>query len=159
VALTVVLAVGCSSSKGSSSTATTLTTVTPATPGVTGAAGPSTTTPSFSGSKNSKYCNLARQFSSTLNPNLSGDPKTLFQQFDSLASQYLALVPPEIKGDAQTVIGAIRQLETKIKAVNYDLTKLAPADLAPVQDPKFTASANRIDAYDSQVCGLTTTTT
>ncbi len=118
-----------------------------------------TTAPSFSGSKNSKYCNLARQFSQTITPGVSNDPKTLFQKFDSVLPEYLAAVPSAIKADSQAVIAVFQQLETRLKSVNYDYTKLGPADLALVQDPKFTAALNRLSAYDAQVCGLTTTTT
>jgi hypothetical protein len=102
---------------------------------------------------------LARQLSQSFNPNLSADPKALFQQFDALSAQYLAAVPPEIKDAANTVVGTLRQLETSFRAVNFDVTKLKATDLAPVQDPNFTAAGQRIDAYDGQVCGLTTTPT
>jgi hypothetical protein len=157
VAGAAVLVAGCG---GKSSSNTTATTISGATATTGGGAPASSTVPSFSGPKNSKYCDLARQFSQTINPNLSsGDPKTLFQQFDALSAQYLAVVPSVIKGDANTVINAIRQLETAFKTANYDVTKIQAADLAPVQDPKFTVSANRINAYDSQVCGITTSTT
>jgi hypothetical protein len=156
VAVTVVLVAACGGKGSSSGTATT---VPPATTALSATVSTSSTAPSFSGSKNSKYCDLARQFSQTINPNLSSDPKALFQQFDSLSAQYLAVVPSAIKADANAVITAIRQLETAFRTANFDVTKINPADLASVQDPKFTAAANRIDAYDSQVCGITTSTT
>jgi predicted negative regulator of RcsB-dependent stress response len=144
------LALAACSGGGSTSTATTVT---------TGLGISTTTVPKFSGSASSKYCSVARQFSQVAQANLASDPKTLFQEFDTLASQYLAVVPAVIKADANTLVSAIEQLETAVKAVNYDLTKISPAALAPVQAPMFTAAANRIDAYDSQVCGLTTTST
>lgn len=155
VAVTVILVAGCG---GGSSTASTSTTTTGATGATTGG-NTSTTSPSFSGSKNSKYCNLARQFLQTTSVNPSGDTKTAFQQFDALVAQYLAAVPSDIKADAETLVNDIKQLEVAVKAANYDFTKLKPADLAPLQDPKFAAASNRIDAYDSQVCGITTSTT
>jgi hypothetical protein len=132
---------------------------TPTTTATTGGGITTTSVPKFSGSASSRYCGVARQFSQVAGANLSNDPKTLFQEFDSLATQYLAVVPSEIKTDATTVVDAIRQLETAFKAANYDVTKINPASLAPVQDPKFGAATNRIDAYDTQVCGLTTSTT
>jgi hypothetical protein len=153
-ALGLVLVAGCASKGKSSTTGTTA-----ATTGTTGLGIATTTTPNFSGSKNSKYCTVARQFSSVDVSKLSSDPRALFQTFDSLASQFQSVVPSEIKADADTVINAIKQLETAVKAVNYDFTKVDPKALAPIQDPKFTAATNRIDAYDTQVCGLTTSTT
>jgi hypothetical protein len=130
-----------------------------ATPTTAGSAGGSTTVPFFTGSANSAYCSLARQFGQTLNPNTSSDPKVLFQQFDSLSSQLLITVPSPIKDDATTVVNALKQLETAFRAANFDATKIKPTDLAPVEDPKFTDATTRIDAYDSQVCGITTSTT
>jgi hypothetical protein len=123
-------------------------------------AGTTTTTiPTFTGSASSQYCVLARQFSTAINPNLSGDPKTLFQQFDTFATQFVALVPAPIKADAGTVVSALRQLETAFQAVNYDATKINAAALAPLQSPAFTAATYRIDAYDTQVCGIAPPTT
>jgi hypothetical protein len=154
MAATVVLFSACSG-KGSSATVATTTTPTAA----AGAPDTATTTPSFSGSKNSKFCNLARQFSQSLTPQLASNPKAGFQQFDTYSSQFLAAAPSEIKSDAQTVFTGIRQIEARLTALNYDTTKLTAADLAPLQDPKFTTALNRINAYDTQVCGLTTAST
>ena len=144
-----VLLAGCS---GKSSSSSSNTTTPPAT-----TAGGSTTVPSFVGSSSSAYCNLARQFSQTLNPT-SGDPKSLFAQFDTVSDRFQSTAPSAIKADADVVIGALKKLEMSFKNANYDVTKIMPADLAPIQDPKFTASTARIDAYDTQVCGLTTPT-
>ncbi len=75
-----------------------------------------------------------------------------------MSDRFQATAPSAIKADADTVIGALKKLETSFKNANYDVTKIQPTDLAPMQDPKFTASTARIDAYDSQVCGITTPT-
>ena len=144
-AIGLVVLAGCGG-KGSSSTATTK-------------SGSSTTAPSFSGSKNSKYCDLARQFSGTISGSLSSDPRVLFQEFDTLAGQFVSVAPSQIKSDAQTVVDAVKRLEAAFKAVNYDATKLSPTDVAVLQDPKVAAATSRINAYDDQVCGITTTTT
>jgi hypothetical protein len=148
------LAAGCGSSKKSSTTATTA-----ATTSTTAIAGASTSTPTFSGSKNSKFCDVGRQFSSIDVATLGTDPKTLFQKFDALSSQLVSTAPSDIKADITTVVAAINQVEAAFKAVNYDATKIDPASVAAIQDPKFNASLARIDAYATQVCGITTSTT
>jgi hypothetical protein len=152
--LSALVLAGCGG-KGSSSTATTA-----AGPTTTVAAG-STTAPSFTGSKTSKYCELARQLPSAATADLSdaAKMKALFQQFDTFAAQFLAVVPPAIKTDADTVVNGLKQLETSLKAVNYDVTKVDPSALSSLTDPKFIAATDRIDAYDSQVCGINTTST
>jgi hypothetical protein len=146
------LVAGCGGSKGSSTTASTAAKST-----TTVSANGSTTAPTFSGSKNSKYCDLARQFDSAVSSPITSDPKALFQQFDTFSAQFLAVVPGQIKTDAETVINALKQLETAYKAANYDATKVDPSALSALTDPKFKAAADRIDAYDSEVCGITTT--
>jgi len=150
----VLLAAGCGSSKKSSATATTA-----ATTSTTGVGISSTTAPTFSGSQNSSFCNAARQFAGIDVSKVASDPKAFFLQFDQLAGQLVAEAPSEIKADATTVVNAIKQIETAVKAVNYDQTKLDPASLAFLQDPKFTAAGSRIGAYATQVCGISTSTT
>jgi hypothetical protein len=152
--LSALVLAGCGG-KGSSSTATTA-----ANPTTTVGAG-STTTPSFTGSKSSKYCELARQLPSPATADLTdaAKMKALFQQFDTFAAQFLAVVPAAIKTDADTVVNGLKQLETSLKAVNYDVTKVDPSALSSLTDPNFIAATDRIDAYDSQVCGISTTST
>jgi hypothetical protein len=41
-----------------------------------------------------------------------------------------------------------------LRTANYDIAKINPTDLQARQDPKFAAAADRIVAYDKQVCGL-----
>jgi hypothetical protein len=135
------LVVACSGTKSASSTTT----------------APVTTSTTDAG--HSQYCDLARQFSPALNPDTLNDPKTAFQEFDAVYPQFLAEVPAPIKADAETVVGALKQLEVSFQAVNYDLIKVKPADLAPVEAPSFTAATNAITTYDSQVCGITPPTT
>lgn len=122
--------------------------------------GPTTTTiPKFSGSSSSKYCNLARQLPTAINPNLATNTKAAFAEFESFATQFLATVPSTIKGDAKTIVDAVRQLETAAAAVNYDPTKLTAANLAPLETAAFSTASNAIVAYDAQVCGVTTSST
>ena len=154
MAVSLVLVAGCGSSGSSNASNTTTTLAGSSTDATTGSGtASSTTAPSFVGSANSAYCNLARSVS--LNPNFS-DPKAAFQQFDSVSDKFVSTAPSAIKADAQNVVAALKMVETAFKNVNYDTTKIKASDLTPVQDPKFAESANRIGAYDSQVCGITT---
>jgi hypothetical protein len=149
-----ILVAGCSSSKSAGSATTTTSTST-----ASGSAATSSTVPHFSGSASSKYCNLAKQFSQAITPNLSGNAKQLFSEFDTESAPFVSDAPSAIKGDVETVVNVIKQLQTEFQAVNYDATKLTAADLAPVEAPSFSTATTRINDYDVQVCGLTPTTT
>jgi hypothetical protein len=146
---------GCSASSKSPSAVPTTTGST----AVAGAVTTTTTTPKFSGSKNSKYCSLARQVSSNVNITATTDLKATFQQFDAVAPQFVSEAPAELKSDANLLVNAFRQIEAAMKAVNYDITKVDPASLQSLQDPKFTASVNRITTYNTEVCGISATST
>jgi len=143
----VLLLTGCSKSKPTS--VATTTTGVPA----------STSTIAPSVVNDSQYCTVARQYSPTVNSTTLNNPQAAFQQFDQFAPRFVAVSPPAIKSDAETVVNDIKQVEAALKAVNYDLTKVTPADLAPVESPSFTAATNAITAYDTQVCGITPPTT
>ncbi len=152
--LGLILVAGCSSSKKAAAPATTTSTA-----GSPRSTAPSTTVPHFTGSATSKYCGLAKQFSQAITPNLSANAKQLFSEFDAEATPFVSAAPSDIKADVETVVGVIKELETEFVAVNYDATKLTPADLAPVEAPSFSTATIRINDYDVQVCGLTPTTT
>jgi hypothetical protein len=85
------------------------------------------------------------------------DLKGSFAQFDSEASRFLAAVPSSIRDDAHTVVDGIKQYEQVLQKANFDMSKLNPADLQLLRDPKFEQAAQRIGAYDAQVCGIGTT--
>ena len=113
-----------------------------------------TKAPSFSGSSNSNYCDTARRIEATAKANPSTDLKSSYQQLDKVAAQFIAIAPSAIKADAQTLIDGLKKLEKALAAANYDFTKVDPSTLAALQDPNFAAAAERISAYDKQVCGL-----
>lgn len=152
--MSLVLVAGCSSKKAASTPPPTTTTTT-----ATASVGATTTVPRFTGSSSSKYCGLARQFAQAITPTLSGDAQQLFQQFDAESGPFVAAAPSAIKSDVQTVVTVVKQLEAEFAAVNYDATKLTPANLAPVEAPSFAAASDRVNDYDVQVCGITPPTT
>ena len=141
---------GGSSTKTSASVTTSL--------GATLPTGPSTTA-HFSGSSSSTFCNQVRSLQNTTKVNPSADLKTTFQAFDSVASQVGSSAPSAIKADIVILIEGLRKLRDALAAANYDFTKVDPATLQSLQDPKFKASTDRVNAYVQQVCGVNTTPT
>jgi len=151
--LIALLVVGCSSSASK-----TTTTLAPATAsGQSGGQSATTKPPSYSGSSSSHYCELGRQVESSSHINPTANLKTSFQNFDKVANEFVSVAPAQIKGDAQTLVAGVKRLETVLQAANYDYTKINPADLQSLSNPQLAAAATRIAAYDSQVCGISST--
>jgi ABC-type glycerol-3-phosphate transport system substrate-binding protein len=148
VLATAVAVAGCSSHKPTTAGATT---TVPSTS--------TTTLPAVPVAANTPYCQLARQFATSITLALPNDPHAAVAQFDALAPQLLAEAPPSIKGDAQAAVAAVRQVEPALKAAGDNPDKLTAAQLAPVESPAFTDEVNAINAYDLDSCGITPPTT
>jgi ABC-type glycerol-3-phosphate transport system substrate-binding protein len=138
---------GCSSHKSTTAATTTV------------PSSSTTTLPAVPVAANTPYCQLARQFATSVTLALPNDPQVALAQFDALAPQLLAEAPPSIKGDAQAAVAAVRQVEPALKAAGDDPGKLTAAQLAPVESPAFTDDVNAINAYDLDSCGITPPTT
>ena len=65
---------------------------------------------------------------------------------------------PAIKADAKTLVDAVKQYENALRGVNYDFTKLTPAQLQAFRDPNVASAGTRVTAYLTQVCHVTTAT-
>lgn len=114
----------------------------------------STKPPNFSGNSGSSWCDLDRSLqNSTQLQNAMKDPHTWASQLDSIASSAENKAPGAIKDDVKTVVSALRVLEKALSDANYDFTKVNPAQLSSLNTPNLTAAADRITAYDKQVCG------
>jgi hypothetical protein len=133
----------------------------------------STSTPSFSGDKNSDFCTYIKDIAnSDLAANLGEDSSKLkddLSQINDVLSQAQSKAPAEIKGDLATVANGIKQYRDFLAQYDYDVAKLTAAaqkDPTVLQkvtdafsDPKYEQATARIEAYGQQVCGITTTTT
>ena len=145
----------CGSSKKTEAKATGTTAAGTQTTSASGSNSASSTTapPNFSGSGNSKYCQLAKDVEAKSRPE-GTDLKATYAEFDKLADQFLAVVPSAIKTDAHTLVDGVKQIEGVLKDANWDITKVDQAKLQSFNDPKFEDASKRIDAYNEQVCGL-----
>ena len=155
LAIVILSACGGSSNKAAVSANNSATTAAGGGSATTVSGGTATTKPpSFSGSSNSNYCDTARRIESSQKINPTTDLKTAYQQFDKDASLFISIAPGPIKADARTLVDGVKKFEAALAAVNYDVTKIDPATIASLQDPNFKAAADRVVAYDKQVCGL-----
>jgi hypothetical protein len=140
---------------------------------VTDATGSGSTTavPNFSGKGGAAFCNEVKSFQNDFaNSNLAtssspADLKKNYQQVQDALKKLESSAPNEIKADVKTVADAIGVLTKALDSVNYDVTKLAsdPQAAAKLQSAvssqQFQDASKRLDAYGSQVCGISTTDT
>src|SRR5262249_12666194 len=153
---------GSATTSGGSSSASTVTT-----------SGGTTTTPSFSGNKNSDFCNVAREltssdFASSLN-DANPDLKAGLNQINDALARAKNSAPSEIKGDVTTLADALKKYSDFLAKYDYDIAKITQAaqkDPTVLQqatdalsDPKIEQASSRIEAYATQVCGITTPST
>jgi hypothetical protein len=130
-----------------------------------------TTAPNFSGSGSKEFCAQAKGFQDTFGSNdafgQSSDPAQLkddFSKAEDALKQLESSAPDEIKADVKTVSESLSSLIAVFESANYDFTKLAqdPAALAKLESfdsQEVQDASTRIEAYFSQVCGISTTDT
>jgi hypothetical protein len=134
-----------------------------------GSAG-TTAAPNFSGSGSQEFCAQAQGFDQTLGSSDFGQSSDPAQLKDNFAKAQDALktleksAPDEIKADVKTVSDAFTSLIAVFESANYDFTKLAqdPEALAKLEgfdSQEVQDASTRIEAYFSQVCGISTTDT
>jgi len=119
--------------------------------------GPSTTFKP-SGSSSSKFCDDARNLSKSQQLNPGTDLKKTYQELNSLGPRVESEAPSSIKADVHTVFAALNSIGQALAAVNYDISKVNPAQLQAFSTQQFKDATTRIDAYLTQVCGVTSTT-
>jgi hypothetical protein len=130
-----------------------------------------TTAPNFSGSGSKEFCAQAKGFQDTFGSSdafgQSTDPAQLkddFSKAEDALKQLESSAPDEIKADVKTVSESLSSLIAVFESANYDFTKLAqdPAALAKLESfdsQEVQDASTRIEAYFSQVCGISTTDT
>jgi hypothetical protein len=139
----------------------------------TSGGGDSTTTPSFSGNKNSDFCNVAKEitssdFGSALSDS-NPDLKAGLSQVNDALARAKDSAPSEIKADVTTLADALKKYTDFLAKYDYDVAKITQAaqkDPTVLQqatealsDPKIEQASTRIEAYATQVCGITTPST
>jgi hypothetical protein len=63
-----------------------------------------------------------------------------------------AAAPAEIKNDAKVVADGLAVAVAAVERAGWDPSRRSPDALHGLTTPEFLASANRVEAYTSQVC-------
>ncbi len=121
-------------------------------------AGSGQTEPSFTGNPNSRYCQLARTYldKSRQLSQSGGSPDALRALYKDAERDIKAAVdaaPGEIKNDARVVADGLTVLVAGFERAGWDPSRVTPDTFNAVTTPEFQASASRVEAYTSQVCG------
>ena len=127
---------------------------------VTAAPSSTTTAPDYSGDPDSAFCALVessddRSVRDPFEPGL--DPPEVQVRFRALQlrfEEYADVTPVELRADIDAVVATFDQLDGVLAGSGYDFDRLAETstDLGAFDDPSFAAAADRISAYQSQVC-------
>ncbi len=137
--------------------------------GGTSGSNASTTSPSFSGSGSSDFCNFAKDLQnsdigSSLDSDNSTNLKADLDKVRDALSQAKDKAPAEIKADVATVADEFQKYNDILAKYDYDPQKLTDAAqkdpqvlqqaTAVLGDPKYQAASDRVSAYAEQVCGI-----
>ena len=138
--------------------------------GTTAGSAAATTTPNFSGSNSGSLCDYAKAIESSkaLDNAFNGksDPTSTKDGFTAtltVMNTAVGKAPSEIKGDLQTLLTGFKAFADFYAAYGYDSTKLTAAmkadptlasKMQTLDSPDFTAASDRVDAYFTKVCGI-----
>lgn len=118
--------------------------------------------PVFQGDPGSPFCEASRAAAErpVLDPFEAGiEPREVELRFRALAQRFgeLADVAPEpLAEDLGLLDERFGELSTLLESADYDFARLVEqgADVSAFDDPAFEAVAERLDAYQEQVCDL-----
>ena len=111
--------------------------------------GSGTTSPTFTGDKNSDFCKAANDLNQMQE---SGDFQTDLQKVRDAFNDLAAKAPNDIKSDVKT-------LSDKLQSLVASGAQNEEALQAALSDPQFSTALTRIGSYIDQVCGLSETST
>lgn len=110
--------------------------------------------------KGGKFCSLMEKEQSYVQKIIAGNDSTdvtvqkIASDTKKLAKKAVAAAPASIKADVATVTKASLAEVAALQKVNFDITKINPADLMKLNQPEIrTASAN-LTNYLVKTCGL-----
>ena len=107
---------------------------------------------------NSDWCQLAADVQQQLDA-VEADPFAFFSE-DGITTvtgaldQAVQVAPPEIRSDVATSRDAFAEIAAVLEEYDYDLLAIPPAELEAIDPAASEAAADRIEAYNEQVCGI-----
>lgn len=127
------------------------------------ATAPATTEPlAFDGDPDSAFCQRSREAADrpVLDPFEAGiEPREVELRFRALAQRFdgfAELAPPELADDLALLDERFDELARVLDDADYDFARVAESgvDISVFDDPELGAIADRLSAYQAQVCTL-----
>lgn len=120
----------------------------------------STAPPTFEGDPDSEFCQRSREAAEepVLDPFEAGlEPREVELRFRALAQRFegfAAIAPEPLEDDLTLLDDTFGRLAAVLDDVDYDFEQLAAAevDVSVFDDPALAAVADRLAAYQDQVC-------
>lgn len=113
-----------------------------------------TTTTSFTGSPDSYYCKVSDELR---NPETGDDAASIretFERFRRRSAVLIEAAPPELRADVEKFVSGMLEVRKLYAENNYDTAAVTEATSKLLSDPAFREAADRLVAYDRQVCGI-----
>lgn len=117
---------------------------------------------SFEGDPDSDFCRRSRDAADepVLDPFAAGlEPREVELRFRALAQRFdgfADIAPEPLSEDLARLDETFQELATLLEAADYDFAELATEDIdvSIFDDPALAAVADRLAAYQDQVCGI-----
>lgn len=111
-----------------------------------------------SGDPNSEWCGLAASLQAQFD-GVEADPFAFFSEegmamLNDALDQAVQVAPPEIRSDVALSRDSFAEIEALLQANDYDLLSIPQADFEAIDQSSQVAAADRIEAYNEQVCGI-----
>jgi hypothetical protein len=111
------------------------------------------------GDPDSDFCDSARKFSKDFNDSSNADEEDQAKVFKDLRAAIEKLedqAPDEIEDDVKVVADAFKESDDLLKKYDYDFTKVPEEEASKlsINDPKVTASSDRVESYFEKTCGI-----
>lgn len=115
----------------------------------------------FTGDPDSEWCRTYSQIRDLQDPTAAGSAEhsaELFDQSIALTDHLVEVAPAEIAEASQVAADGLRRLDEVLSRYDYDLTRFqqeAPdEDFEAFDNPELNAASDDLNAYATQVCGI-----
>jgi hypothetical protein len=155
-----VLLAACGSSAPTAKATTTAASTTTVAKASTTAAPATATTVAFTGKGSEAFCAVVKELDA-FDPGSTTDKASIekgIKENLALLTKATGVAPDEIKPEMQITLEATTKLAAIFERNGYDVTKIGADPEAAVTlqgDEKTRAASERLDAYGTQVCGVT----
>jgi hypothetical protein len=102
-----------------------------------------------------KFCtDLAQAMNTSAGATPGTDAKAQVLAARAATNKIVSTAPAAIKSDVRVLVAASNVMYDALAKVDYDYSKLTPADMAGMSSPDVAAAEQHLDAYVKDTCGI-----